>query len=303
MTKKATPAAPSRSLPEPGDDHYRLSKDVRETIFSLPISFRTETHIFGIMATDLHTRNTVLGATIEEQVVRSLNLIRNTWDSEEKYALSTFIRQAQTFPDVLLRKTSTDEILLEIELKGWYLPAKEAKPSLRFQDTSAACARRDLIVVVPWVFGNAISGSPFLFEPFVGSAKDAADYRNDHWQWIREMKQDTRIEIPGGVGLYPSKADQILDKPRSDGGGNFGCLARTGMMDRSMQKINEVHLCGIKTVYSRQFLKAFQQSTTDAEARLAIDRLRQRVQRATDIPSRTLRRHSRSSLNSNVYRT
>lgn len=285
MTKKATPAAPSRTLPEPGDDHYQLYKDVREAISSLPIYFRTETHISGIMATDLHTLNTVLGATIEEQVVRTLNLIRNTWDSEEKYALYTFIRQAQTFPDVLLHKTSTDEILLGIELKGWYLLAKEAEPSLRFQATSAACAQRDLIVVVPWVLGNVISGSPILFEPFVESAKYAADYRNYHWQWIRETKQDTGIEIPSGVGPYPSKADQILDKPRSDGGGNFGRLARTGMMDRYMQKLNEVQLCGIKTMYWRQFLKAFQESTTDAEARLAIDRLRQRVQQATDIPS------------------
>jgi len=285
MTKKGMPVAPSRALPEPGDDNYQLYKDVREAISSLPIYFRTETHISGIMATDLHTLNTVLGATIEEQVVRTLNLIRNTWDSEEKYALYTFVRQAQTFPDVLLRKTSTDEILLGIELKGWYLLAKESEPSLRFQANSAACAQRDLIVVVPWVLGNVISGSPILFEPFVESAKYAADFRNYHWQWIRETKQDTRIEIPKRVGPYPSKADQILDKPHSDGGGNFGRLARTGMMDSYMQKLNEVQLCGIKTIYWRQFLKAFQESTTDAEARLALERLRQRVQQATDIPS------------------
>jgi hypothetical protein len=285
MTKKAIPVAPSRALPGQSDDHYQLYKDVREAISSLPIYFRTETHISGIMATDLHTLNSVLGATIEEQVVRTLNLVRNTWDPDEKYAPYTFVRQAQTFPDVLLRKISTDEILLGIELKGWYLLAKEAEPSLRFQATSAACAQRDLIVVVPWVLSNVISGSPILFEPFVESAKYAADYRNYHWQWIRQTKQDTGIEIPKGVGPYPSKADQILDKPHFDGGGNFGRLARTGMMDSYMQKLNEVQLCGIKTIYWRQFLKAFQESTTDAEARWALERLRQRVQQATDIPS------------------
>ncbi|MBN1142656.1 MAG: hypothetical protein JXB25_12810, partial [Deltaproteobacteria bacterium] len=262
-----------------------LYKDVREAISSLPIYFRTETHISGIMATDLHTLNTVLGATIEEQVVRTLNLIRNTWDPNENYALYSFVRQAQTFPDVLLRKTSTDEILLGIELKGWYLLAKEAEPSLRFQATSAACAQRDLIVVVPWVLGNVISGSPILFEPFVESAKYAANYRNYHWQFVRQTKQGTDIEIPKSVGPYPAKADQILDKARYDGGGNFGRLARTGMMDSYMQKLNEVQLCGIKTIYWRQFLKAFQESTTDAQARLALERLRQRVQQAADIPS------------------
>jgi hypothetical protein len=285
MTKKTTPPAPSRALPEPADDHYQLYKDVREAISSVPIYFRTETHISGIMATDLHTLNTVLGATIEEQVVRTLNLIRNTWDPDEKYPLYSFVRQAQTFPDVLLRKTSTDEILLGIELKGWYLLAKEAEPSLRFQATAAACAERDLIAVVPWVLGNVISGSPMLFEPFVESARYAAHYRNHHWQHIRKTRLSTQIEIPTGVGPYPAKADQILDRPHSDGGGNFGRLARTGMMDSYMEKLNEVQLCGIKTTYWRQFLKAFQESTTDAEARLALERLRQRIQQATDIPA------------------
>lgn len=285
MTKKSKPAAPSRELPATGWKHYQLFKDVREAISCLPIYFRTETHISGIMATDLHTLNTVLGATIEEQVVRTLNLIRNTWDPDEKYALYSFVRQAQTFPDVLLRKTSSDEILLGIELKGWYLLAKEAEPSLRFQTTAAACAKHDLIVVVPWVLGNVISGSPILFEPFIESAKYAAEYRNYHWQHIRETKQDTGIEIQKGVGPYPSKSEQILDKPHSDGGGNFGRLARTGMMDSYMQKLDHVQLCGIKTVYWRQFLKAFQESTTDAEARTALERLKQRVQQATNIPS------------------
>lgn len=285
MTKKSKLAAPSRELPATDWKHYQLFKDVREAISCLPIYFRTETHISGIMATDLHTLNTVLGATIEEQVVRTLNLIRNTWDPDEKYALYSFVRQAQTFPDVLLRKTSSDEILLGIELKGWYLLAKEAEPSLRFQATAAACAKHDLIVVVPWVLGNVISGSPILFEPFIESAKYAAEYRNYHWQHIRETKQDTGIEIPQGVAPYPSKSDQILDKPHFDGGGNFGRLARTGMMDSYMQKLNDVQLCGIKTVYWRQFLKAFQESTTDAEARTALERLKQRVQQATNIPS------------------
>ena len=285
MNEEMESSGPSRDLPSANDEHYQLYRDVREAISSLPVYFRTETHISGIMATDLHTLNTVLGATIEEQVVRTLNLIRNTWDPHENYALYSFVRQAQTFPDVLLRRTSTEEILLGIELKGWYLLAKEAEPSLRFQATAAACARRDLIAVVPWVLGNVISGSPILFEPFVESAKYAADYRNYHWQHVRKTKQDTRLEIPIGVDPYPSKADQILDRPHSDGGGNFGRLARTGMMDSYIQKLDEVQLCGVKTAYWRQFLKAFQESTTDAEAHAALGRLNQRVRQTTDIAS------------------
>jgi hypothetical protein len=52
-----------------------------------------------------------------------------------------------------------------------------------------------------------------------------------------------------------------------------------------MQKLDDVQLCGIKTVFWRQFLKAFQESTTDAEARAALERLKQRVQHATRVPS------------------
>jgi len=285
MTNLVASMAPRRDLPRQDDEHYQLYRDVREAISSLPVYFRTETNISGILATDLHTLNTVLGATIEEQVVRTLNLIRNTWDSDEEYALYSFVRQAQTFPDVLLRKSSTNEVLLGIELKGWYLLAKEAEPSLRFQATPAACARRDLIVVVPWVLGNVISGSPILFEPFVESASYAAQYRNYHWQSVRRTRLDTDIESPIGVSPYPAKSDQILDKPLADRGGNFGRLARTGIMDQYMSKLNEVQLCGIKTTYWREFLKAFQESTTDERARLALSRLRARILETTSIPS------------------
>jgi hypothetical protein len=57
------------------------------------------------------------------------------------------------------------------------------------------------------------------------------------------------------------------------------------MMDTYMAKLNDVSLCGIKTAFWREFLKAFQESTTDTQARAALDRLRQRVQQATDLPS------------------
>ncbi len=135
-------------------EHFPLYRNIREAIASLPLYFRTETHISGIMATDLHTLNTVLGATIEDQVVRTLNLVRNTWDSDGTYSLYSFVRQAQTFPDILLRQVSSGEVLLGIELKGWYLLAKEAEPSLRFQVTADTCTEQDLIVVVPWALGS-----------------------------------------------------------------------------------------------------------------------------------------------------
>jgi hypothetical protein len=219
----------------------------------------------------------VLGATIEDQVVRTLNLIRSTWDPADQYPLYSFVRQAQTFPDVLLRKSSTGEIILGIELKGWYLLAKEAEPSLRFQVTPAACALMDLVVVVPWVLGNVISGSPILFDPYIESARYAAEYRNFHWTHIRKAQSDSSIHSPGAVLPYPAKQDAILDRPANDGGGNFGRLARTGLMDEYMQRLDHINLCGIDTGYWRQFLKIFQENVSDQETRNALERLKAKV--------------------------
>ena len=284
MTSDIEPQPPLRNLPDDDWEHIQLYRNVREAIASLPIYFRTETQISGIMATDLHTLNTVLGATIEEQVVRTLNLIRNAWDPDEKYALYSFVRQAQTFPDVLLRRASDGDVLMGIELKGWYLLAKEAEPSLRFQATAAACAKQDLIVVAPWSLGNVISGSPMLFEPFVESAKFAAAYRNHHWQHVRKTQLSREIELSEGVAPYPNKSDHILDRPVADSGHNFGRLARTGLMDSYVKKVNDVYLCGIKSVHWREFLKIFQEGTTDVEAQAALVRLKAKID-ATEFAS------------------
>ncbi len=56
-------------------------------------------------------------------------------------------------------------------------------------------------------------------------------------------------------------------------------------MDEYMLKLNGVPLCGIKTVFWREFLKAFQESATDAEARGALERLRRRVIETSDHPA------------------
>ena len=279
-----TAGAPERDLPGEDREHFQLYRAVREAISCLPLHFRTETSLSGIMATDLHTLGGVLGAGIEEQVVRTLNSIRSIWDPAGDYALFSFSRQAQTFPDVLLRGSANDGILLGIELKGWYLLAKEGEPSLRFQQTAAACSKQDLVVVVPWILENVIGGRPTLFEPFVESAKYAAEYRNYHWRHVRKTSRDAGIESPQGVSPYPSKSSNILDVPRFDRGGNFGRLARTGMMDSYKKKLDDISLFGIKVVYWRQFLKAFQENASDSDARASLDRLRRRIGEAADIP-------------------
>lgn len=53
--------------------HYDLYRRVKDALTAVPAQFSTEIFISGVLATDLHTLNTALGAAIEEQVVATLN--------------------------------------------------------------------------------------------------------------------------------------------------------------------------------------------------------------------------------------
>jgi hypothetical protein len=97
-------------------------KRLRDAIFALPSHFDSQTKIDGMLAPDVFTLASALGATIEEEVVQTLNRMRSVWDPDKRYETYGFIRQPQTFPDVLLRrKGDGHDVLLGIELKGWYL--------------------------------------------------------------------------------------------------------------------------------------------------------------------------------------
>lgn len=245
------------------------------------------------MATDIHTLNAALGAAIEQQVAESLNSLRRLWDPDDRYRLCRFVRQSQTFPDVLLQTfdpaTSRSKPLMGIELKGWYLLAKEGEPSFRYTVTPAVCAPQDLVVVVPWVLSNVISGSPRVFDPYVESARYAAEYRNYHWQHIRKAKSDPKIRLAAARTSYPAKSDAISDKPTSDSGGNFGRLARSGIMDEYMAAALRQPLCGIEARHWRAFFRIFQDSPQSADQLDKIDALRTQLeQRLTDDDSSVL---------------
>ena len=291
MSSKPAPTPPTRKLPDEGWAHHGLYKRVREALLSLPLHFRTQTYIEGISAIDIFTLNSALGATIENQVVNTLNLMRTVWDPDDKYRQFAFARQAQTFPDVLLRRmtegvATAADVLVGIELKGWYLLAKEAEPSFRFQVTPSACAEADLIVVVPWALTNVISGSPMVFPPYIESSRYASEYRNYHWQHLRGAKGDSTIKQPAGVKPYPRKSDHIGDEPVADKGGNFGRFARTGLMDDYLARAKAELLAGIRAEYWLSFFKIFQEQRDPATIRQEIEKLRQKVESSGALPSR-----------------
>ncbi len=252
------PGAPELDATDP---RTALRERLLTVLLGLPAYFEFNNHVAGVEATDLHALNTLLGASIEGQVVKALNQQRKLWDPDDEWLGYTFERQSQRFPDVLLtRKNGVGgtEIALGIELKGWFLLAKEGVPRFRFATTPAACADHDLLVVVPWYLDNVLSGSPVAGEPWVRSARWAAEYRNYYWQHLRKVKDgvDVSIDHPEGARPYPSKDAPSLDAPGYDKGGNFGRVARTpGLMDEFIRSSNDLEVLGIRIGDWNAFLR------------------------------------------------
>ena len=248
----AVTAPPEAPELDPDDPLTGLQARLRSTILGIPAYFEFNNHVAGVNATDLHSLNTLLGTSIENQVVKALNQQRKLWDPDDEWLGYTFERQSQRFPDVRLVRKGGDNgphVGLGIELKGWFLLAKEGVPSFRFTTTREACAPHDLLVVVPWYLDNVLSGSPVAAEPYVVSARWAADYRNYYWQHVRQASAtvDRSITQPSGAYPYPTSDTQIADVPAYDGGGNFGRVARvSGLMDDFIAASNELEVLGIR---------------------------------------------------------
>ena len=275
----AKPDPPEERGPAADWPHGELREAVREALQVLPSLFKSDLVISGVRATDLHAFNTSLGATIEEQVVAGLNAIRDaTWDKDGQYANLRFVRQAQTFPDVVLKPAAAPHVpvppVLGIELKGWYVLAKEGVPSFRYTTTPKAAAPQDLLVVFPWALSAVISGAPILFEPYVASARYAAEYRNWWWEHERDAKRDRTIRVSSHEGHYPIKSDLIADVPAADAG-NFGRIARTKLFDRDgyIDATFQTELSGIPLYAWLAFFKLFSESNTEAKITAALERM------------------------------
>ena len=149
-----------------------------------------------------------------------------------------------------------EDIALGIELKGWWMLAKEGAPSLRYAVSPAACAPHDLVCVVPWYLSNAVSGEAVAAEPWVESARYAAEWR-DYWgQNVRESTSDWSVSYPPDAAPYPTKAERVTAVPAYDGGGNFGRLPRCRpLMDAFVDSTMGVPILGIEARAWVHFLK------------------------------------------------
>jgi len=239
-----------------GWEHFELWTGVRRALYAVPAHFRAEIHIEGMLATDIFTLSSPLGATIEEAAVNSLNGLRHVWDPDSRYQQYSFFRQPQTFPDVTLRCMDGETLpLMGIELKGWYLLSREGAPAYRFKATRCACNPWDLLAVVPWVLSNVLAGTPVLMQPFVQSARYCAEKRNYYWQFERETLESREIAIPDNVAPYPDRRLRISDEPLKDSGGNFGRLARYGVMTDYIDRMLNERIRGIPASSWVEFFK------------------------------------------------
>lgn len=283
---EGAPPEPRPEAPASTDVDLELWEAVRNTLYALPSRFTSELVITGVLATDLHSFNTSLGASIEEQVVASLNKLRSSWDPKDRFPTYRFVRSPQRFPDVTLRDSapnSAKPILMGIELKGWYVLAKEREPSGRYKVTPRACAPQDLLAIVPWALDNVVSGKPRLFDPYVEGARWVAEYRNWWWQFLRYTDKAPGIKLSEIDAPYPTaKADKISDVPEHDDGGNFGRIARTGIMDDYVAKLMRETLAGIPLWAWQSFLKPFKGEVPDEKVRKAVKDLLGRIQTELD---------------------
>jgi hypothetical protein len=232
------------------------------------------------------TLSGTLGATIEVQVVQTLNEVRKVWDPNGQFAQYKFERQPQTFPDVRLvgRPEDKEEVLFGIELKGWYLLSKEGEPSYRYQVTPAACTEWDLLVVVPWYLSNVLSGRPEVLPPAIESARYAAEMRNYWWRHIRESDLDRGIDSPSVVTPppYPAGRVKVADKPKADKGGNFGRVSRIGDLDEYRTRLLDYDLGGIRARHWIEFFKLYSQSNTSAKIDKSLAAQRRRLLRKAE---------------------
>lgn len=275
------PVAPSRTPPEEHWDYYSLWNRVSDLIYSLPNYFETELLIKGINVTEIFSIGSALATVVETQVVGILNRLRSIWDPENEYSNYSFARQAQTFPDVLLRNVADEsDIIFGIELKSWYVLSKEGEPSFRYKINSEACANADLLVVIPWLLSEVISGTPILLTPYRELAKYAAEYRNYYWQDSR-MKREQNSVINGpakeNISPYPSSKEEASDEAAGDKGGNFGRVARSGILDDYMVNIKAQEYLGIKVEHWIRFFKAVSETGTDIQIERSIQRIKDQI--------------------------
>ena len=279
-----TNTTPSSRPPSTEWKHYTLWNSVNSLIYALPNHFETDFTVRGLNATEVFSLGSAVSSVVDNQVVSILNQQRNIWDPANEYASYRFVRQAQTFPDVLLQNIDDDDdVIFGIELKAWYALSKEGEPSFRYKIDPDACAQADLLVVIPWLLSDIFSGEPIILYPFKALARYAAEIRDYDWHQKRSAEgQNSAINRPPREQLhpYPKSKEQASDSAEDDSGGNFGRVARSGFADEYFENIFEQDVLGIKLKHWLQILRAITEKASDELIERRLEALRKKLRRS-----------------------
>jgi hypothetical protein len=279
------PDPPLKNWPDESWEHHEIHQRVLSLLVEIPVSISMNIQgPVGVSVTGLQALGPALADDLEVQLVGELNRRRSAWDPRDKYHGFGFVRQPQNFPDILFtRLGSSEEPLFGIELKSWYLLANEEEPSFRFRTTPEACAEADILALYPWCFVDVYRGPAKLFQPYLCPARWAAEYRNYHWNHLMRHKKTGKVVSPKGVAPYPKAGARIHDRGSPDHGGNFGRMARWGLLDTFTQEANAIPLLlGIPAWAWRLFLSA---ADCDQETqRQALFRLRRHLHKTMKAP-------------------
>ncbi len=262
-------------MPDQTWEHYEVWKNIFDLLESLPNYFRSEIVVRGINVTDIFSVGSLFSTVIESQIVIILNRLRDIWDKDNRYTNYSFVRQSQTFPDILFTNPQKpNEVIFGIELKAWYVFSKESEPSFRFTVDPDACGRPDLLVVTPWLLSDVVAGSPILIFPYIELARFAAQFRNYYWVNSREstgIRSTDIIRPPEEFRHpYPKSKEESSDKAEGDKGNNFGRIARAGLLDEYLAKTKSVDYLGIRVKHWMQFFKAMSENRSGEQIDLAL---------------------------------
>ena len=136
--------------------------------------------------------------------------------------------------------------------------------------------------MIPWILSDVISGTPKVLQPYTELALYAAEYRNFYWQRSRlERGEIAGITSPPEANChpYPSSKQEASDEAAGDKGGNFGRIARAGLLDDYIHALVAQDYLGIKLTHWITFFKAIAESRRDSEIERKLQTLRAQMQR------------------------
>ena len=220
---------------------------VNRALHALPGCFGSRANIEGIQATDLLSMNTMLGATVEVQVVEARNRMHDTWDPDDESPQHRFERQSETLPACLLLNSDSGDAALGVDLKGRHVLSREAAPSFRYSVAPDACTKWDLLAVIPWHLSSVLAGTPRVGSPGVRSARHAAACRDWWRQHGPESDLDTKIDSPSGNAPCRRRGS-TSGKSRAYGGGRAALWRYSPWWTRSRafggsSEITKRHAC------------------------------------------------------------